>query len=123
MKIKEVSEQFGVSADTIRFYEKIGLIGPIEKRNGIRHFKKTDLEHLNFVFCMKRSGMELETIVHFIELYEQGPATLPLRLELLEKQRLQTVEKMDQLQHTLAYLDKKVAMYQQQLDQHEKIAQ
>ncbi|MGL4623925.1 MAG: MerR family transcriptional regulator [Culicoidibacterales bacterium] len=121
MKISEVSAQLQMSADTLRYYEKIGLIGPIEKRQNIRHFKQSDIDQLNFIRCMKRSGMELETILHFLALYRQGEQTLPERIDLLAVQKAQTMQKLQELQETLDYLDFKMTLYQDQLSATEPI--
>ncbi|MGL6057231.1 MAG: MerR family transcriptional regulator [Culicoidibacterales bacterium] len=111
MKIREVSEHFQISSDTLRYYEKLGLIGPIEKKQNIRHFSAENLEQIEFVLCMKRSGMELNLILHFITLYQQGATTLPERIQLLEQQKQATLAQISQLQATVDYLDYKLDLY------------
>ena len=70
---------------------------------------------------MKSSGMELETILHFLALYRQGEQTLPERIDLLAVQKAQTMQKLQELQETLDYLDFKMTLYQDQLSATEPI--
>lgn len=120
MKIKQVSERFGVSADTLRFYEKIGLLGPITKKNGIRHYSELDCSQVYFILCMKRAGMELETIHHYFALYLQGDKTLEQRYALLQDHKLQAAAQITHLQDTIDYIDLKMMNYRTQITAYEQ---
>jgi len=68
MTIQEVAEQTGISAYTIRFYEKTGVLPPIKRMpNGIREFSEADVVFLNFLMQLKQTGMSLEDIMEFTE--------------------------------------------------------
>lgn len=108
MKIQEVSQRFNLSSDTLRYYEKIGIIDPVEKRNGIRHYREQDLERINFIQCMKPSGMTLETIGIYFKLYEAGDHTAQERLDLLYKQKEIAEIKLQELQQAIEYIDYKI---------------
>ena len=62
MKINEVSKKFNISIDTLRYYEKIGLIEPIKRENGILNYQKEDLENIEFIICMKEAGLTIQAI-------------------------------------------------------------
>lgn len=110
MKINEVSQQFNLSIDTLRYYEKIGLLDKVDKKNGIRNYKEKDLERLEFIVCMKKSGMTLESIRQYFKLLSEGDKTLEGRLALLEKQQIAALKQMNELQKSMDYLKFKINM-------------
>ena len=87
MTIKEVSEKYDISADTIRYYERIGLLPPIpRKSNGIRDFDEVSCNWIEFVKCMRSAGVEIEALIDYIKLfYQEG--TAEARKEILKEQR------------------------------------
>ena len=87
MKIAEVSERFNISSDTLRYYEKVGLLNPVKRVHGIREYSEEDLNRIHFVKCMRQAGLSIESILVYLELYRQGDSTLIDRLEILLNER------------------------------------
>lgn len=110
MKINEVSQSFKMSADTLRYYEKIGLIEKVEKQNGIRNYQERDIERIKFIQCLKKTGMPLDIMRQYFEFYNQGDGTLQARLDLLEEQRIIAQEEMEALQSSMEYLEYKIGL-------------
>lgn len=121
MTIAEVSKKTELSADTLRYYERIGIIPEIERsESGIRNYTDYDLGWIEFSKCMRNSGMSIESIIEYIKLYNKGDATLEARKQLLVSQRDAMREKLNELQATLDKLNKKIENYGHQMSVHEK---
>jgi len=113
MKIAEVSERYSLSADTLRYYERVGLIPPVNRNdNGIRDYNELDLKRVEFIKCMRRAGLPVEVLIEYIGLYQQGDGTIPARKEILKEQREILAAKIAELQQTLDLLDYKIAGYE-----------
>lgn len=116
MKISKVSEQYGVSSDTLRYYERIGLLPPVNRNDsGIRDFTELDLRRVEFVKCMRRAGLPIEVLIEYYGLVEQGDETIEARKEILKAQRAQIVARMEEMQKTLDLLDYKIDVYENTL--------
>ena len=88
MNIKKVSEQTGISADTIRYYERIGLLPRVTRnKSGVRDFSERDIATLEFVRCFRKAGMSVESLIEYMALVEEGDGTEEARMTLLEEQR------------------------------------
>ena len=113
MTIKEVSEKYDISADTIRYYERIGLLPPIpRKSNGIRDFDKVSCNWIEFVKCMRSAGVEIEALIDYIKLfYQEG--TAEARKEILKEQRDRLQKKIDVMNLVIERLNKKVDRYEE----------
>ena len=121
MTIKEVSQMYNISADTLRYYEKIGLIDPVTRNsNGIRNYQEADLKRIKFLKCMRLSGLSIDMLSQYIYLLQEGEHTLPQRKEILLKQRAEIVSKMNELQDTLDHLDHKIESYDDVIAKKEK---
>lgn len=73
MTIKEVSEKYDITQDTIRYYEKIGLQPPIPRtKSGIRNFNEQSCKWLEFIKCMRSSGMPIELLIKYMNLFKKG---------------------------------------------------
>jgi DNA-binding transcriptional MerR regulator len=121
MRISEVSEQCGVSADTLRYYERIGLLPPINRNDsGIRDYGEIDLRRVEFVKCMRNAGFSIETLIEYYGLVQQGDHTIEDRKEILKRQRAQLVVKMEEIQKTLDLVDHKINVYENILLSKEK---
>lgn len=83
MSIGEVARELDLSIDTLRYYEKIGLVKNINKINGKREYTDENIKDLKFILCMKSAGLSLNDIKKFLEYYEQGDITLNLRINML----------------------------------------
>jgi len=116
MKIKDVVKEYGLSADTLRYYEKIGLIDPVKKdESGHRHYRKKDLYRIEFLKRMRLAGCSIETLQKFVELYNEGPDTIPQRQALLHEQRDLLEEKIKTLETARTYLEEQLAYYDQHM--------
>lgn len=112
MNIKEASEKSGVSADTIRYYERIGLIPPIHRNeSGVRKFGAEDLRWILFTCQMRRAGLSIEALIDYLALFREGEHTLEARAELLKKQRIELKNRIDVMQEALDRLDFKIDNY------------
>ncbi|MBC1472115.1 MerR family transcriptional regulator [Listeria seeligeri] len=112
MNIKEASEKTGVSADTIRYYERIGLIPAISRNeNGVRKFDDEDLRWIDFSRQMRRAGMSIEALIDYLSLFREGEKTLEPRMELLKEQRAELKDRIDMMQEALERLDFKIENY------------
>ncbi len=102
--IQDVSKKTGLSAHTLRYYEKEGLITGVERsQGGFRQYTDENLEQLGLICCLKNTGMSLQEIVRFVELTHQGEHTLKERVELLREHREAVIRRMSEMQQ---YLDK-----------------
>ena len=108
MKINEVSKKFGLSIDTLRFYEKIGLLEPIERVSGIRYYQQKDIERINVIKCMKKTGMSLEAIKEYFDLLSLGNASLLDRLNLLKKNREKALKELEAMKQSIEFLEHKI---------------
>lgn len=113
MTIKEVSEKFGVSQDTLRYYERVGMIPPVTRTaGGIRNYTEEDTNWLNLALCMRNAGLPVEVMTEYLKLYQEGDSTIPARCELLKKQREILLEQRKQIDETLNRLNYKIARYE-----------
>ena len=121
MKISKVSEQSGLSADTLRYYEKIGLLRPVNRtESGIRDFNDLDLRRVNFIKCMRTAGLPVEVLIEYQALVQQGDDTIDARKEILQEQRTQLMSRMAEMQETLDLLNHKIQVYEQAVLQSER---
>lgn len=112
MNIKEASEKSGVSADTIRYYERIGLIPPVHRNeNGVRKFGAEDLRWIQFSRQMRRASLSIEALIDYLALFREGEHTLEARVELLKEQRVDLKNRINIMQEALDRLDFKINNY------------
>ena len=103
MTIAEVSKKYGVSADTLRYYERIGLIPPVHRTaGGIRDYTDDDCNWVGFVKCMRSAGLTIEALIEYVTLYQQGDETIQARKDLLIEQRRLLLERIEEMQATVA---------------------
>ena len=113
MTIKEVSEKFNISQDTLRYYERIGLIPPVSRTaSGIRNYQKSDLDWVEHAVCMRSAGVPIEALIEYVSLFRQGDDTADARKALLIEQRSLLIKRMEDMQATLDRLDKKIEHYE-----------
>ena len=112
MKIAEVSKRYGVSTDTLRYYERIGLLRHVPRnRSGIRDYDDASCNAVEFVKCMRDAGMSIESLVEYMELIEQGDETRAARKELLARQSIAIRERIADLERALERLEYKIDHY------------
>jgi DNA-binding transcriptional MerR regulator len=121
MKIAEVSEKYGISSDTLRYYERIGLVPPVNRNGGgIRDYTELDIRRVEFAKCMRSAGLPVEVLIDYIGLVQQGDSTIEARKEILMEQRELLVARMAQMQKTLDILDHKIEVYEKAVLKKEK---
>ena len=95
--IREVSEKTGLSAHTLRYYEKEGVLRGVDRsQGGFRQYTDDDLESLGLVCCLKNTGMSIQEIARFMELTHEGEHTLQERVDLLREHRESMIRKMQE---------------------------
>jgi len=115
MTIAEVSEKYSITQDTIRYYERIGLIPKVNrKKSGIRDFSEEDCSWVEFIKCMRNAGLSIEALIEYVALYQQGEESLAARKQILIEQRRELAERVEEMKSTLARLDYKIEIYDKQ---------
>ena len=113
MKIAEVSEHYGISADTLRYYERVGLIPPVHRNEGgIRDYNELDLRRVDFIKCMRKAGLPVEVLIEYVGLVQQGDQTIEARKEILIEQRELLIARMQEMQKTLELVNHKIEVYE-----------
>ena len=121
MTITEVSKKYGLSADTLRYYERIGLIPKVNRnKSGVRDYTKEDCNWVEFIKCMRGAGLPIEVLIDYVSMFQQGDSTIDTRKELLIDQRKALAEKIEEMKKTLARLDYKIDLYEKGLIMSEK---
>jgi DNA-binding transcriptional MerR regulator len=116
MKIAEVSERHGISSDTLRYYERIGLIPPVNRNeSGIRDYNELDIRRVEFIKCMRSAGLPVEVLIEYVALVQQGDHTIEARKQILREQRELLAAKMGEIQKTVDILDHKIEVYEKAL--------
>lgn len=114
MTIAEVSQKYDISADTLRYYERIGLIPPVPRtRGGLRDYGEESCGWIQLMKCMRAAGVQIEALIEYVDLFQQGDATLDARKALLVEQRDQLVSRMAEMQASLDLLNQKIDRYEQ----------
>lgn len=114
MTIKEVSKKYNISQDTLRYYERVGMIPPVTRTSGgIRDYSENDLGWLEMALCMRNAGLPVEAMIEYLKLYQQGDDTLADRLELLTAQREILIAKKAEIENTLERLSYKISKYEE----------
>lgn len=112
MKIAEVSKKYDISADTLRYYERIGLMNQVRRsESGIREYSEQDCARIQFIKCMRGAHVPIEALIEYMNLLEAGDATIPARIALLEEQRELVQERLAEIQAGLDRLNYKIEHY------------
>ena len=121
MKSAEVSEQFGLSVDTLRYYERVGLIPPVNRsESGIRDYSELDFRRVDFIKCMRGAGLPVEVLIEYMGLVGQGDSTIEARKEILVEQRDRVAARLEEMQKILDRLNYKIEVYAKALLTKEK---
>lgn len=116
MTIAEVSKKYDISADTLRYYERIGLIPPVPRtKSGIRDYDEVSCGWIELMKCMRAAGVQIEALIEYVALFQQGDATVDARKAILIEQRDQLIERMGDMQRSLDRLNYKIERYEQGL--------
>ena len=121
MTIAEVSKKVNLSADTLRYYERIGLIPELSRtESGIRNYTEEDLGWIEFSKCMRNAGISIEALIEYIKLYKKGDVTLEARKQLLISQKDVIKERLEEIQNTFDRINYKIKNYEKLLVEREK---
>ena len=113
MTITEVSKLYDISADTLRYYERIGIIPSVNRNpNGIRNYTENDRGWVGFAKCMRGAGLPVEVLIEYVTLFQQGDTTVEASKEILIEQRDKLVERIAEMQDTLERLNHKIENYE-----------
>lgn len=124
MRVAEVSKQYDISADTLRYYERIGLLPRVHRNaSGMRDYDETDLARVKFIKCMRGANVSIEALIEYMQLFAEGDATLAARKAILEEQRDLVRERIAEMQAGLDRLDYKIAHYEDLIVEAEKSMQ
>ena len=112
MTIAEVSKKYNLTQDTIRYYERIGLLPEISRtKSGIRDFDEKSCKWIEFIKCMRAAGMPIEALIEYMNLFKQGKKTIVARKQLLIEQRDVLLKKEEEIKNTIERLDYKIESY------------
>lgn len=113
MTIKEVSKKYGITPDTLRYYERVGMIPPVHRtEGGIRNYTESDLGWVELALCMRNAGLPVEVMVDYLKLYREGDSTLKARLQLLTEQKEVLIEQRKNIDATIDRLNYKISKYE-----------
>lgn len=114
MTIKEVSQKYNISSDTLRYYERVGMIPPVTRTTGgIRDYGAADLGWVELALCMRGAGLPVETMIEYVKLCQQGDSTIEARMLLLKEQMETLLEQKVQIENTIKRLDFKISRYEE----------
>ncbi|MCM1008552.1 MAG: MerR family transcriptional regulator [Ruminococcus flavefaciens] len=113
MTIKEVSEKYDISQDTLRYYERVGMIPPVTRTaGGIRDYQEEDINWVELAKCMRSAGLPVEAMIEYVRLVQEGDSTLAARLQLLTDQKELLLEQKNKIDTTLERLNYKISRYE-----------
>jgi DNA-binding transcriptional MerR regulator len=113
--IQQVAEMTGLSVHTLRYYERVRLLNPVPRASsGHRRYTQQDIDGVMFFYHLRRTGMSIQQMQQFAELYRQGDASLPIRRALLEEHQRGVEEHIASLQQNLKQIQKKIGLYRTQ---------
>lgn len=116
MTISEVSRKYDLTADTLRYYERIGLIPTVNRNSsGIRDYTIEDCNWVQFIKCMRRAGLSIEALIDYVAMFQEGNSTIKERKKLLIEQRELLAERIVEMQETLGRLDNKIDGYEERM--------
>lgn len=121
MNIKEVSEKYSISTDTLRYYERIGVIPPVTRdKNGYRDFSEKDLNWVYFAKVLRQAGVTIERLVDYTNLSKQGGKTLETRKAILADQLEDINKSIEEFEEARDYLKYKLDSFYTHMVDYEK---
>jgi MerR family transcriptional regulator, aldehyde-responsive regulator len=112
MNISQVAKKFDLTAATLRYYERVGLIPPVNRKDsGIRDYDEDDIKWIEFIKCMRNAGLTIESLIEYTSLFTEGERTLEVRKSILVDERKKLIEKRIEIDETIKRLDKKIEGY------------
>jgi DNA-binding transcriptional MerR regulator len=121
MTISEVSEKYDISAETLRYYERVGVIPPVNRNeNGIRDYTEINCNWVQFIKCMRKAGLSIESLIEYTTLFQKGSSTHNARKQILIEQRDELVTRISDMQTALDRLNKKIDGYDETMKNYEE---
>lgn len=112
MTIAEFAKKFNSTPDTLRYYEKIGLLPHVSRTpSGLRDYKDIDCQRMEFICCMRKAGVSIDALTKYMNLYYLGDETLEARKKILVEQRALLLEKFNALKDSIERLNYKIEHY------------
>lgn len=109
--MKEITSETGLTVDTLRYYEKDGILADIKRHsNGHRIYSSSDLEWIKFIMCLRSTGMPLKKIKQYKVLMNMGEQTAPKRKALLVEQKERILKEIEVLKEALPRIDYKIEL-------------
>lgn len=113
MTIKQVCDKYGLTPDTLRYYEKIGMIPNVSRTSGgVRNYDDAALGWVENAVCMRNAGVPVESIIEYVELYQAGDETFEARRDLLQEVQTKLLEQKRQLDAAIDRLTFKIGRYE-----------
>ena len=121
MTIAEVAKKYGLTPDTLRYYERVGLLPNVRRTaGGIRNYSEEDCRWVEYIKCMRSAGVSVETLIEYVRLFHVGAETIQDRKKLLLEQREQIVARINEMNDVLAKLDWKLDGYEERMLKYEE---
>ncbi|WP_312613741.1 MerR family transcriptional regulator [Oscillibacter sp.] len=116
MTIAEVAEKFDLTQDTLRYYEKVGLIPKVKRTSGgTRSYTEYDCGWIDFIKCMRNAGVQVDALVEYVKLFGQGDSTADARKQMLVRERDRIEAQVAAMQCTLDRLNVKIERYEKDI--------
>jgi len=116
MTIAEVSKRYGLTADTLRYYERIGLLPPVPRtKSGLRDYDETSCRWVELIKCMRAAGVRIEALVQYVALFQEGEDSLEARKAILVEQREELLARMEDMRASLDRLNFKIERYDEEI--------
>ena len=113
MTIKEVCEKYNLSPDTLRYYERVGVIPEVNRTaGGIRDYQEEDIKWVENAVCMRDAGVPVEMLIEYVRLFQLGDETIEARGNLLKEAREQILEARKKYDTALEKLNYKIGRYE-----------
>ena len=117
MTIKDVCERFGITADTLRYYEQVGAIPKVARSSGgIREYDDEALSWVQNAVCLRKAGVSVEAIAEYVRLFNMGDETIKDRLDLLLSEREELGKQLAELTEAVDLLDWKISRYRKAVE-------
>ena len=112
MTIKEVCEKYDITPDTLRYYERVGVIPEVSRtKGGIRDFSDEDIKWVENAICMRGAGIPVEMLIEYVRLFKEGDETIQARRDILAEAREEIQKQLDKYQATMDRLNYKISRY------------
>lgn len=116
MTIKEVCALYDITPDTLRYYERVGVIPAVGRTKGrIRNYTEEDLKWVENAICMRNAGLPVEMLIEYVRLYQEGDSTFQARRDLLAEARGEIQRQLEEILGIVKFLDYKISRYDEAL--------